>query len=273
MLNVRSEAKNAKTIHVAYAGFAILGVIALLTRTPHGAVEAAMDHWLTMACACQAFALIVLFVHLRNCPEVSASISLQMCFVFCVAYTARCYSVFFFNGYTPEDSLGTYYIYHMIEFCGLLASGALVYHLNMKCEAYREPEKDNCKIWPLAVVSGVIAILTKSNANESFLPDFAWMFAQWMETAAIVPQIWLASRKGGLDKESSHFVALLIVNRLVLSVFWSYVQYLDWNAERQLNNYFMYGIWSSNLAHILLCGDFMYYYFKNWKLGTFAIPV
>jgi len=273
MLNVRNEAKSQKAIHVAYVGFAVFMILALFTRTPHHSVEASMDHWLTAACACQAFALALLYVHLRNCVEVAGSISIRMCYVFVGAYLSRCYSVFLYPGYTPEDSLGTGYVYHFVELCGLVSSIAITYHIIAHGDMFREKEKDTLRLWPFVLACAVFAYLTKSNANDAFLPDFLWMFAQWLETVAIVPQLFLASRKGGLDKESSHFVALLILNRIVLSVFWGYVQYIDLMADRQIGNYFMFGIWGSNIIHVLLCGDFMYYYFRSLKLGTFSIPI
>jgi len=251
----------------------VLSIIALLTRTPHWSVEASMDHWLTSAVATQAFAMLTLCVHIFNCPEVAGSVSVKMTYLYAVAYAARCYSVFFYSGYTPEDSLGTYYIYHAVELVGFIASVFAVYSMHAVGEWHQDKENDKAPITPLVSICAIAAYITRSNANDSFIPDFLWMFAQWLETAAIVPQLFLASKKGGLDKASSHFVALLILNRLILSCFWSYIQYLDIMNDRELGNYFMTGIWMSNLIHLILCADFMYYYVKSIKRGTFNIPV
>ena len=66
--------------------------------------------------------------------------------------------------------------------------------MHKNCEMFREREKDCFPYWPLFTLAGIGAFFTKSNANEVFLADFLWMFAQWLETAAVVPQLFLATK-------------------------------------------------------------------------------
>ena len=213
-------------------------------------------------------------MHIWKDQQVADSISFKMASIFASSYLAKCYSVFFYTGYTPEDSLGAQYIYHAVEACGLMVSSMLCFILRRRRAYFVESqEHDTFTVWPIILACAVLSFVTKSNANDSAIGDFAWMFSQWLETGAIVPQIWLVARKGGLEKASSHFIALLILNRLLLSVFWGYVQYLDWVHSRMLTNYFMWGVWGNNVSHLLLCADYLYYYFKSLSKTTFAIPI
>ncbi len=88
--------------------------------------------------------------------------------------------VFLVLGYTPEDSLGTYYIYHLVELVGLIASGVLVYCMHTVGEYQRDKQRDVVPLWPLLAVSFVASLITRSNANDSFIPDFLWMYFDYL---------------------------------------------------------------------------------------------
>jgi hypothetical protein len=116
-----------------------------------------------------------------------------------------------------------------------------------------------------------VAFLVHTNLNRNLITDVMWTFSMYLETAAIVPQLVLFhSKRGQIEKYTSHFVALQGLSRLFSLLFW-YDTYAELN-ETQANSYSLlqeycgYMIIASQVVQLIIMCDYYYFYFKSlWK--------
>jgi len=81
----------------------------------------------------------------------------------------------------------------------------------------------------------------------------------------VLPQLWLISKKGGrMQGLTSHYIAAMAVSRFMSGLFM-------WHARDALTsvpwikgyNHAPYAILGAHAVHLLLLGDFAYYYVKG----------
>ena len=91
----------------------------------------------------------------------------------------------------------------------------------------------------------------------------------YYETFAIIPQIFLfVSKKGQIEKFTSHYVALCGLSRLFSLIYWWQVfTELD-SVEDYFTGYFVkYFVLGAQILQLILMGDYYYLYFKSLFKG------
>jgi len=244
---------------VTYGAFLAVGFM-IYTLVAEGEFSAI----LTMSAVTQCLAISLLAMKVV-CTGSAGDISVRGLTLEAVAFACRLSSTIFFNGYLPADVSGDW-VYQAIEICSLCLALWLLRHVLVdKRQTYNE-EDDSLPISGLLLGSMVLAMLFHADLDDRPIFDTLWMASQFISTAAVMPQLWLISQRGGrVEALTSHYVAMLAMSRFLSGLFF-------WHCRMDLSSkpWAMLGGWNhgpvailgANAMHLLLLGDFGYYYIK-----------
>jgi ER lumen protein retaining receptor len=172
-------------------------------------------------------------------------------------------STLWLNGYLPVDESGDWF-YQCVDMCALAMELWLLYQvLIVKRDSY-QIEADSFPIKPLIVVCYVLAMVFHSDMNLRPLFDVNWMAGLFLGCIAVLPQLWLINRTGGkVEPLMSHNIMAMAVGTLLSGVF-MYDAREDITCKPWIKdvNHAVLAILSAQILHVLLLGDFAYYYFK-----------
>lgn len=265
LIDAARRDQKTTSVYAAVGGVVFL-IILLVKITGFGL----WDHYMTLSAIIQslAFALLAMKVQKNDVGGLSPS----MLIAYCISYVARLSTTLTLKGYVPEDMTGDVYIYQLSELVGLVIVGYCLYvvlDLRQKSADFAaEISAENQLVIPGMVLGCLImGFMTMSDGHQHFLGDLLWMFAQWMESVAIIPQLWLVSKKKEIERRTSHFIALMIVARVCITLFWSVVM-----LEIDLYLNFKVGLIVTNAIHLLVCGDYMYYFVKTIQAPKMMLP-
>jgi len=253
----RSKAvKNNCDEALAYGLFAVIFIFAakFLSDWKFSAIIT-----LGAAVQCLGFCLLRLKVRKQRGVVGISSRTLQM---FVLTYVCRLFSTLQYNGYLPVDRTGDW-VYQMCEVVALLVAVSLLASIHSVHEASYEAHHDTCAIHWLVVFGLVLAYLIHPSLNNRRVPDMAWTAALYLESVAMVPQLYMMSKKGGeVESLASHYIACVFVSRILMMSFWftSYPELKPKDADFNLPGY---GVMGAQMLQLVLFGDFMYYYVKS----------
>lgn len=221
------------------------------------------------AVQCLGFCLLRLKVRKQGGVQGISSRSLQL---FVVVYALRLYSTLQYKGYLPVDRTGDW----VYQVCELVAAGvafSVLVAMHGQHEASYEKQHDTCGIFPFLVGGLTLAFLVHPCLNNRAVPDIAWTCALYLEAVAMVPQLYLMSKKGGIvESFAGHFVACVFCSRLLMIAFWLH-SYPELKLKGASFNLPGYGVLGAQLFQIALFCDFMYYYVKSTcSQGSLVLP-
>lgn len=227
------------------------------------------DHYMTFSAVLQtmAFGLLAMKVQRNDV----AGLSPTMMTAYCVSYVSRLSTTLTLQGYLPEDVTGEVYLYQLSEFAGLVIVGyclSVVVNLRQRSGYMDDVQPESpLTILGMIVVCAGLGLMTKSDGHNHYYGDWLWMFAQWMDSIAIAPQLWIVAQKKEVERRTSHFIALMIAARIVLSLFW-----ISMMVDYELHWHFAVGIMVTNILHVVLCADYMYYFACTIRAPKMALP-
>merc|ERR1719172_216431 len=117
--------------------------------------------------------------------------------------------------------------------------------------------------------SFILAVLFHGNMNGRPLFDMLWMAGLFISAVSVVPQLWLITQTGGsVEALTSHYIAAMAVSRILSGIFM-------WHARDDLTSnpwivgfsHASHAILAAHFVHMLLLGDFAYYYIKAVLAG------
>jgi len=167
-------------------------------------------------------------------------------------------------GYLPNDATGEW-IYQAFDGLSLAMVLWILYRVFSVQRATYEAEEDAFPAVPLAGGSLVLAVVFHGNMDESPFYDTMWMCGVFASAISVLPQLWMMThRRGKSAALTSHFVAVMALAR-VLSGAYMWHAYPEIEAEPLFGNvkYAGYAVIIAHAVHLLLLGDFAYYYAKN----------
>jgi len=230
---------------------------------------------------CFAFAVLITKITTqKTCQGISAK-SLQ---VYLIVFFSRLCSVLVYEGYLPFDKSGDW-VYQFVEvtaFALCLLSLFLVmfqYRLTYHRAQDSFGKWDSGKIkvpsafgvvW-IILPALLVSMIIHPSLNGFFVTDVAWTFACYLETLAMVPQLWMFQQKKRTDTEiepfTSHFVFALGAARVLHFMFWlsSYHELNDKNGG--LNGFAGYLVLFAQFMQMVIMGSFFYYYLKSAAQG------
>jgi hypothetical protein len=150
------------------------------------------------------------------------------------------------------------YVYQLIEGVSLIIVLSTIWKVQ---KLQQEIESaDTCSVSVLIVACVAFAALLRPSLNKASMPDAAWTFALYVETVAMIPQLYLLAKLGGeVESLQGHYIACTFASRLTLMRFW-YTSYGELQTPGQDINWPGIGVMGSQLLQVVLLADFMYLY-------------
>uniref|UniRef100_A0A093VAZ1 ER lumen protein-retaining receptor n=1 Tax=Talaromyces marneffei PM1 TaxID=1077442 RepID=A0A093VAZ1_TALMA len=148
----------------------------------------------------------------------------------------------------------------------ILFIGSSFYTIYLMLNDYKptqDPNTDTFKVEYLLGFSALLAILFPQHYTIS---EILWTFSIWLESVAILPQLFMLQRTGEADTITTHYLFALGLYRALYIPNWIY-------------RYFFEGFFHAipvlaGIIQTVLYSDFFYiYYTKVMKGKKFALPV
>eukprot|EP01138_Halocafeteria_seosinensis_P012277 gb/GECG01012546.1/.p1 GENE.gb/GECG01012546.1/~~gb/GECG01012546.1/.p1 ORF type:complete len:296 (+),score=22.66 gb/GECG01012546.1/:1-888(+) len=238
---------------------------------------------MTLGSALTTFAFIVLALRTRSRRK-ATGISLKMLQAYACVFGGRLCSILIFEGYLPYDRSGdwfyratevisfatvVYLIMYIASTLGQWKSDS--YNVNVDRFGYFPPYVPNKfgVVW-LVVPAYVLALLFHPSLNSNFFTDTAWAFSLYLEAVAIIPQLYLFQKKGGvIDELLGNSIFALGLARLLHLSFWllSYSELNDSTSQTFLSAYPGYMVMLSQIAQLVLMGNYFRMYLTAAKRG------
>lgn len=216
---------------------------------------------------CLGFVLLSIKVHRSGFEGVSVR-ALQF---YAVALACRLNSSWMYNGYLPVDATGER-IYPSIETCSFL----VILHLLALSQSARyrvQDETGHKDMSPTAVVFAllvvaVFAAFTHPRLNSRFTPDWTWTTALYIETIAMVPQLYIMQKRGGeVDSRVAHYIVIVFWARLLMIMFW-YTCYPELAPKDSYFNIPGACVMAAQLLQLMLLSDFVCLCVRSFKTNA-----
>jgi hypothetical protein len=128
-----------------------------------------------------------------------------------------------------------------------------------------EADADAFPAMPLALGVLVLAAVFHGNLDESPIFDTLWMCGVFASAISVLPQLWMMTHRTGKSSAlTSHFVAVMALARMVSGAYmWHAYPEIDGDPLFGSVKYAGYAVIVAHAVHLLLLGDFAYFYVKN----------
>jgi len=229
----------------------------------HWFAEGEFSAVLTLSAVFQCLAFSLLGVHALSTGGVQG-ISAKSLQLEAFALVCRLSSTTWLLGYLPNDPSGDH-LYQIFDALSLAMVLWLLHRvLNVQSKTY-EVDQDTLPVLPFALGSFVLAVLLHGDLDERPIFDTLWMCGLFVGAVSVVPQLWLFTKSGvKVPAMASHFVAMMALGRMLSG---SYM----WHAHEEITcapwigefNHSGYAVLAAHVVHLVLLGDFVYFYVKN----------
>jgi len=211
----------------------------------------------------------------------ATGISIKSLQLYSIVFFCRLTSIMRHEGYLPYDKSGDW-LYHFIEVLALFFSSAALYGCIGPFKSSYQADLD--KFGEFSVPPGygavylvvpvlILAFLVHPNLNNDFLSDVAWVFAAYLETVALIPQLYLFQKmqSGVVELLTVHYVAALGLGRLTELFFWIYsYKELVTASGSKIPGYL--SLFSQLLQMVLMIDFFWYYYIAVKNATPLVLP-
>eukprot|EP00579_Thalassiosira_antarctica_P010216 CAMPEP_0201908642 /NCGR_PEP_ID=MMETSP0903-20130614/695_1 /ASSEMBLY_ACC=CAM_ASM_000552 /TAXON_ID=420261 /ORGANISM="Thalassiosira antarctica, Strain CCMP982" /LENGTH=349 /DNA_ID=CAMNT_0048443035 /DNA_START=55 /DNA_END=1105 /DNA_ORIENTATION=- len=206
----------------------------------------------------------------------ATGVSVKTLQLYCLVFFFRLTSIIRHQGYLPYDKSGDW-LYHVVEIMALIFTGTALWGCMAPFKSTYQGALDKfgeMHVPPgmgavyLAVPMLILAIIVHPNLNSDFMSDAAWTYAMYLESVALVPQLFMFQKQtsGVVELLTAHFVAALGFGRLMEFMFWVYSYHeLATSAGSKLPGYLAL---FSQLMQLVLMLDFFWYYYLAVKNAT-----
>lgn len=246
---------------VAVPYFTFLGGATLV----YNVLSDGLSSLLTLSAGLQALAFVLLVLKVHGESSFSG-ISTRMLGMYIATLILRLASTLTLNGYLPADATGDW-AYQCLELGSLgLATWLLQEVLRARRTTFAGAAQDDQDSMPgllyVALACGCLAVFFHANLNHHKTFDQIWAWACYLETAAMLPQLWMMSKAGGeVEALTSHFIALTTLARIFSLWFW-YLAFED--GIGLFGNYSEMVVIGAHLLQLLLACDFLILYLKSF---------
>lgn len=206
----------------------------------------------------------------------ATGVSVKTLQLYCLVFFFRLTSIIRHEGYLPYDKSGDW-LYHVIEIMALIFTASALWGCMVPFKGTYQSDMD--KFGEMNVPAGLgavylavpmffLAIFVHPNLNSDFMSDVAWTYAMYLESVALVPQLFMFQKQtsGVVELLTAHFVAALGFGRLCEFMFWIYSYHeLATSAGSKLPGYLAL---FSQFGQLVLMVDFFWYYYLAVKNAT-----
>jgi len=204
-----------------------------------------------------------LLMHKVRVTRSAAGISSKTLQIYVLVFLFRLSSTMVKNGYLPVDRSGDW-AYQASDIASLLLVFQLMFFIHKRHADTYQAELDSMPIWKIAPGFMLLGCFVHGELNHSPFFDKSWTIGMWMDTIAMLPQLWMLVARGGeVEALTSNFVALIFLSKCFAWCFW-YTGYPELAPKQGGFNVVGYMIMLAQTMQLLFSADFMYYYFK-WR--------
>lgn len=206
----------------------------------------------------------------------ATGVSIKTLQLYSLVFFFRLTSIMRHEGYLPYDKSGDW-LYHLIEGTALVFTCTAMWGCMGPFKSTYQGNLDKFgefNVPPgmgavyLAVPILILACLVHPNLNSDFMSDVAWTYAMYLESVALVPQLFMFQKQvsGVVELLTAHFVAALGFGRLMEFMFWVYSYHeLATKSGSRLPGYLAL---FSQFMQLVLMLDFFWYYYLAVKNAT-----
>ncbi|KAJ2799021.1 endoplasmic reticulum retention protein [Coemansia guatemalensis] len=197
------------------------------------------------------FILIARLQQTKSC----VGISLKTQYLYLLVFITRYLDLF----------LGFVSVYNtLMKVFFLASSGYIVYLMYSPLKASYDKSLDSFRVEYIIAAAAVFAL---AFPHKYSVVEVLWSFSIYLESVAIMPQLFQMTRTGEADNITSHYVFALGGYRALYILNWFYRYYTE-------DNYVDYISWIAGIVQTALYGDFFYIYFTRVLKGkSFKLPV
>lgn len=202
-------------------------------------------------------ASIYLLLHKIHTSRSVAGLSLKTQLLYMLVYITRYVDLFV----RPWASL--YNLLFKVLYLG--SQGYAIWLMTSKFRPTRSPATvDTFKVQYLIGSSALMALIFHLRFNVT---ELLWSFSIWLESVAILPQLFMIQRTGKAESMTTHYIFALGIYRVFYLLNWIYRGLFTSKP----------GDWISivgGIVQALLYSDFFYvYYTKVYQGQSFTLPV
>ncbi|KAF2264294.1 ER lumen protein retaining receptor [Lojkania enalia] len=202
---------------------------------------------------------ILILLHKMRSSSSASGISFKSQFLYLMVYLTR-YVDLLWTFYKPDN---LYLTVFKIFFIG--SSAYTVYLMLNDYKPTHDPNLDTFKVQYLLGGSAVLAILFP--AKYTFY-EISWTFSIWLESVAILPQLFMLQRTGEAETITTHYLFALGAYRALYIPNWIYRYFFDvprfWEPVAVI----------AGIIQTVLYSDFFWIYYTKVIQGKkFNLPV
>merc|ERR1719343_1651362 len=195
-------------------------------------------------------------------------ISAQALTLNALALICRLSSTVWLDGYLPSDASGVW-MYQAVDIGSLALVLWLLYQVLVVHKNTYQKTEDTFPTTHVAIGAVVLAVIFHPDMDDLPLFDTLWMSGLNIGAIAVLPQLWLSARAGGrMEAFISHYIAALAISEGLSGLFhwhaWNHITCEPWI---QGVNHGVGAMAFAHLVHMLLLGDFAYYYIRSLLKG------
>lgn len=185
----------------------------------------------------------------RSCAGLSGKSQIM----FAIVFTTR-YLDLFTTYISPYNSI--------MKMIFILASYATVYVMYAKFRATYDSSHDTFRLEFLLVPVGGLAVLVN---HEFSVLEILWTFSIYLESVAILPQLFMISKTGEAETITSHYLFALGSYRALYILNWIYRYYMEGFFD-------LIAVVAGCVQTVLYCDFFYLYITKVWKGKKLTLP-
>lgn len=196
------------------------------------------------------FSFLVLFLKMHSSKSV-AGISLKTQQLYVLVFITRYLDVFW-------NFMSLYNTIMKILFITFsLGTVWMMTSARPQCSTY-SPDDDSFPSLVLLVPCAVLGVLINQNHADPF--EWLWAFSIYLESVAIIPQLFMLQKLGECENLTSHYVAMLGMYRLLYVINWIYRYTHEYHYSDII-------VWVAGVVQTALYMDFFLHYFQTKKKG------
>jgi len=221
---------------------------------------------ITLGAAFQCLGFILLRLKVRKQRGVQG-ISVNSLQLYAVALSCRLFSTLQYNGYLPVDRSGDW-LYQLVDMASLGVVCSLIHAMRTKHQDSYNFEADTCGVKWFLIGAAVLSFWVHPQLNNRKIPDMAWTYALYIETVAMIPQLWMLTKLGGeVESLASHYIACIFIARVLMMCFWVHT-YHELRPKDSDFNLGGIGVMGTQLLQCVIFADFMWYYVRSIRTNT-----
>lgn len=266
--STKHHSKGHTGVIFAYAGFTSVAMLVY-----HLVAQGEFSSILTLSAIFQCLAFSILGLQALSSDNVQ-SISAKSLLLDALALACRLSSTTWLEGYLPVDQTGDY-LYQGFDVLSLVMVLWLLQRVHKVRQQTWDYEEDALSPTPFAIGSLVLAALFHGDLNDRPVFDTLWMCGLFISAVSVLPQLWMMTHSlRSIPSLTSHFVAVMAFSR-VLSGAYMWHAHAEITCEPYIEgfNHSGYAILAAHMTHLLLLGDFAYFYGKNLATSGLNAPL